>query len=57
MIDTSLVAFAIGFIVLAAATGVAAVAAIVVALRDLRTETPTVVSISGPSDVDARYAA
>jgi hypothetical protein len=52
MIDTTLVAAAYVFIVFAALVGAVAVAAIVVALRDLRRtgSTPVLVSTAGPAE-------
>jgi hypothetical protein len=51
MIDTTLVPFAYGFLVIAAIAFAVAVTGISVALRDLRgTAMPVVVSVSGPSD-------
>ena len=59
MIDTTLVPFAYGFLVLAAVVSAVAIAAIVVALRDLRgtSATPVVVSVIGPSGHDFSRAA
>lgn len=52
MIDTSLVPFAYGFIVLAAVVFAVAVAAIAVALRDFRrtSATSVLVTVAGPSE-------
>ena len=50
MIDTTLVAFAYGFLVFAAVAAAVAVAAIVVALRDRAAVTPVHVTVSGPSE-------
>lgn len=52
MIDTTLVPFAYGFLVVAAIAFALAVAGIVLALRDLRAAaaTPVVVSVSEPSE-------
>jgi len=58
MIDTTLVALAYGFLVLAAVAFAVAVAAIAVAVRDLRgtTVTPVLVTVSGPSERYGRAA-
>ncbi|GAA4701704.1 hypothetical protein [Nocardioides conyzicola] len=51
MIDTTYVAFAYAVLTIAALASAVAVAAIVVAVRDLRgTGTPVVLSVAGPSD-------
>jgi hypothetical protein len=57
MIETALVPFAYGFLVIAAVAFAVAVAAIAVALRDLRgTTTPVLVTFSGPSERFSRAA-
>lgn len=50
MIDTTLVAFAYGFLVFAGVAAAVAVAAIVVALRDRAAVTPVHLTVSGPSE-------
>ena len=51
MIDTTLVPFAYGLLVIAAVAFAVAVTGISVALRDLRgTAMPVVVTVSGPSE-------
>lgn len=58
MIDTTLVPFAYGFLVIAAIAFAVAVTGIAVALRDLRgvTATPVLVTVSGPSERYGRAA-
>lgn len=58
MIDTSLVPFAYGFLVIAAIAFAFAVAGIAVVLRDLRgaTVTPVLVTVSGPTERYGRAA-
>jgi len=58
MIDTTLVPFAYGFLVIAAIAFAVAVTAIAVAVRDLRssTATPVLVTVSGPSECFGRAA-
>jgi len=58
MIDTTLVPFAYGFLVVAAIAFAIAVAGIAVALRDLRgtAATPVLITVSGPSERYGRAA-
>jgi ABC-type polysaccharide/polyol phosphate export permease len=58
MIDTTLVPFAYGFLVIAAVAFALAVSGIAVALRDLRgiNATPVLVTVSGPSERYGRAA-
>jgi hypothetical protein len=58
MIDTTLVPFAYGFLVIAAAVFAVAVTGIAIALRDLRgaAATPVLVTVSGPSERFGRAA-
>ena len=58
MIDTTLVPFAYGFLVIAAIALAFAVAGIAVALRDLRgtAAIPVLVTVSGPSERYGRAA-
>jgi uncharacterized protein YraI len=58
MIDTTLVPFAYGFLVIAAIAFAFAVSGIAVALRDLRgtTATPVLVTVTGPSERYGRAA-
>jgi hypothetical protein len=58
MIDTTLVPFAYGFLVVAAIAFAIAVAGIAVALRDLRgtAAAPVLITVSGPSERYGRAA-
>jgi hypothetical protein len=58
MIDTTLVPFAYGFLVIAAIAFAVAATSIAVALRDLRgtTATPVLVTVSGPCERFGRAA-
>jgi hypothetical protein len=57
MIDTTLVPFAYGFLVIAAIAFAVAVTGIAVALRDLRgAAAPVLVTVSGPSERYGRAA-